>query len=187
MSFIGRQLRYIWVTIVMKLTWILPDWWIVMRFRGLLLKLCLKKCGKNFQVCSNVALNFIGNLEVGDDVAIGHGCWIHSSVSVILESEVMLGPYSIIITGNHSMKNGSYRFGPGKRQPIIIGRGSWAGAGTKILPGVNIGKGVLCAAGSVVTKDVPDYSIIGGAPAKVLKTVDPSDFDNNFDKTDKSG
>ena len=56
--------------------------------------------------------------------------------------------------------------------PIVINDDVWIGAGSIILAGVTIGKGAIIAAGAVVNKDVPEYSIVGGVPAKVLKYRD---------------
>ncbi|OME94712.1 MULTISPECIES: acyltransferase [Paenibacillus] len=57
-------------------------------------------------------------------------------------------------------------------KPIVINQGAWIGIAATIMPGVTIGKHSVVSAGAVVTKDVPDYSIVGGVPAKLLKTID---------------
>lgn len=66
---------------------------------------------------------------------------------------------------------------PKMNAPVTIGDNSWIGARALILPGVHIGNFCVVAAGSVVTKDVPDYSVVGGVPAKVIKMLDPKTFD----------
>lgn len=63
------------------------------------------------------------------------------------------------------------------RKPIIIGDNTWVGARVTILPGVTIGNYCVVAAGSVVNKDVPDYTVVGGVPAKVIKKLNPADFE----------
>jgi len=62
------------------------------------------------------------------------------------------------------------------RKPIIIGDNTWVGARVTILPGVTIGNFCVIAAGSVVNRDVPDYSVVAGVPAKIIKTLDPDLF-----------
>ena len=59
--------------------------------------------------------------------------------------------------------------------PIKIGNDVWIGCNSIILKGVTIGDGAIVAAGSVVTKDVPDYAVVGGAPAKVIRFLDPDE------------
>ena len=53
--------------------------------------------------------------------------------------------------------------------PVIIGSGSWLGFGCQVMSGVRIGKNCVVSAGAVVVKDIPDYSVVGGVPAKILK------------------
>lgn len=62
---------------------------------------------------------------------------------------------------------------PAVRKPITIGEDAWIGAGVIILPGVSVGRGSLLGAGSIVTKDVPEYTVVAGNPARVLRTLSP--------------
>lgn len=61
-------------------------------------------------------------------------------------------------------------------KPILIKKGAWIGAGVSILPGVTIGKYAIVGAGAIVTKDVPDYGVAVGTPARVVKTLDKNKF-----------
>ena len=61
-------------------------------------------------------------------------------------------------------------------EKIIIKKGAWIGAGASILPGVTVGKYAIVGAGAIVTKDVPDYSVVVGTPAKVVKKLDKDKF-----------
>ncbi|HNO78736.1 MAG TPA: acyltransferase [Phycisphaerae bacterium] len=81
----------------------------------------------------------------------------------------MLGPYTVLSSTNHTKLNGSYRYGPGIRKPIELKDGAWTGALSVITAGTTVGNGAAVAAGSVVTKDVPAHSIVGGVPARILK------------------
>ena len=167
------MLKYLWFIIVMKGTWPLPDWRPIMWLRGFLTKPCYKECGRNLQLASGVMINCSNQVVIGNDVYFAHGCWLNAYGDITIEDEVMLGPYTVIATGNHTMINGSYRYGKQQRAPVRINYGSWIGAGVIIMSGVSIGKSACCAAGSVVTTDVPDYSVVGGVPAKVLRICEP--------------
>jgi len=83
----------------------------------------------------------------------------------------MTGPFCTIVAGNHTCKDDSYRFGKYDFGKIVIGSGTWLGANVVITSNVVIGKCCLIAAGSVVTTDIPDYSIVGGVPAKIIKRI----------------
>ena len=173
MGAVKRRLSYFWFFTVTRWTWLLPDWAPLMRFRGWLVKPCFQKCGANFQLESTAMISNSSEMIVGDNVYLARGTWIQGGAGIILEGNNMLGPYTVISSINHTFSGDGYRFGKGQYKPVVMGQGSWTGAGVKILPGVNIGRGVLCAAGSVVTKDVPDFSIVAGVPAKVMGRVDP--------------
>ena len=85
---------------------------------------------------------------------------------------VMMGPDCIIYTQNHrfdDLEKPMIEQGFQKEKPVVIGDDVWIGVRVTILPGVRIGSHTVIAAGAVVTKDIPDYAIAGGVPAKVLK------------------
>ena len=91
----------------------------------------------------------------------------------MLEDEVSIGPGVTLAAGKHTMLRGSYRFGPYDYGHIHVGRGTWLCANAVIASGVTIGRGCVVAGGSLVIKDVPDYSVVCGVPAKLIKTVAP--------------
>ena len=152
----------------MKISEIFPDLVPVMRIRGKLLKPIFRKCGRNFQICSHSMILCPENVSIGDDVYLAYGCWIQGAGGVELNDEIMLGPYSILATSNHTKKDNSYRFGSPRLGPITMGKGSWTGSHVTVLAGVEIGKGAAIAANSVVSKNVPDAVVVGGVPAKTI-------------------
>lgn len=81
--------------------------------------------------------------------------------------------YSAAHPTDPTLRNGTN--GPESGRPITIGPDCWIGGNVIILPGVTIGKGVTVGAGSVVTKDVPDYVVVVGNPARVIKSVEVSE------------
>jgi acetyltransferase-like isoleucine patch superfamily enzyme len=106
-------------------------------------------------------------IKLGKNVFINHLCSFLDLGGIIIEDGVMIGPRVSITSENHPADTSTRNtLIPAK---VIIKRNAWIGAGATILPGVTIGENAVVAAGAVVTKDVPDNTIVGGVPAKVLK------------------
>lgn len=152
----------------MGLTAPLPDVAPMLKLRGWLVRWCFRSCGRNFQIASGVRILFTTRIDIGHDVYIAPGCWIQGVGGVTLGDQVMLGPYTVLATNNHTKQDGSYRFGPGQAAPIAIGRGAWTGAHVTITAGRRIGEGAAVAAGAVVTEDVADHAKVGGVPARSI-------------------
>ena len=146
-------------------------------------KRCMKHCGKGVyirQMSSDI--KGMWNLSVGDGTSIPKGSIIYcTDAPCIIGKKVLFGPRPTIITGDHRIDIlGKYitdvtveeKFVDGVNvydQPVVIEDGVWCGANVTILKGVTIGRGSVVAAGAVVTKSFPPYSIIGGIPAKLIK------------------
>ncbi|AMR32099.1 acetyltransferase [Mucilaginibacter sp. PAMC 26640] len=114
--------------------------------------------------------NFGRFIKLGKDVFINHACSFLDLGSITLEDHVLIGPKVNLITENHPMDPATRRGLVCK--PILIKRKAWIGAGATILPGVTVGENAIVAAGAVVSKDVPDNTVVGGVPAKVIKVID---------------
>ena len=163
------QLRH---NLPLWLVGLLTNWWPdnsrTCRLRGSLTAPFLRRCGKRFALGIDVTLNSPHRLSVGDRCYIARGGWIQAMGGVVLEDEVVTGPYVVIASTNHGFKDGSTVGGGTHPAPIRVGRGTWIGAHAVITAGVTVGRGNLIAANAVVTKDTPDNVIVGGVPAKVL-------------------
>ena len=109
------------------------------------------------------------NIIIGDNSGLG----INSNIgSVKIGNNVMMGRDVIIMSTSHIFNDCSIPMilqGVEKMNAVIVGDDVWIGHRVIILPGVNIGKGSIIGAGAVVTKDVPNYAIIGGVPAKLIR------------------
>lgn len=136
------------------------------------------KIGNNFSIHNNSiiectgVLNEIGeSLEIGDNVGISQNCFIQVRGKVKIGSNVMFGPYSAIFSENHNFSSVSevMTLQGTSRKGVVIEDDVWISTKSVILDGVKIGKGSIIAAGSVVTKNIPPYSIAAGIPAKVIK------------------
>ena len=146
-------------------------------------KHCMKHCGKGVYI-RPMSSDFKGlwNLSVGDGTSIPKGSTTYcTEAPCTIGKKVLFGPHPTIITGDHRIDiPGKYiagvtveeKFVDGVNvhdQPVVIEDDVWVGANVTILKGVTIGHGSVVAAGAVVTKSCPPYSIIGGVPAKVLR------------------
>jgi acetyltransferase-like isoleucine patch superfamily enzyme len=114
---------------------------------------------------------FGSQVTVGRRAYINRGCSIQAAVAVILGDDVHLGPGVRIITISHEIGPSGRRAGDRYSRPVTIGAGAWVGAGSQILPGVTVGPGAIVAAGSVVTDDVAADTIVGGVPARMIRSL----------------
>ena len=110
------------------------------------------------------------NIFIGKNVFINSGCRFQDQGGIKIGDGVLIGHNVVLATINHDID-------PSKRSdmhlaPIVIGNNVWIGANATVLPGVTIGDGAIIAAGAVVTKDVPANVIVGGIPAKIIKTIE---------------
>jgi len=111
------------------------------------------------------------NLILGDDVDLALDVILTTGGGVNIGSRTLVGYRAQILSANHVIPPDRGRvFGAGhEKRPVDIGCDVWIGANCIVLPGVSIGEGSVVAAGSVVTKDIPAFSIAAGTPAKVLR------------------
>lgn len=109
------------------------------------------------------------NLHFGKRVFVNSGCKFQDQGGIYIGDDVLVGHNCVIATLNHA--EDPERRGDMIPQPVCIGNKVWIGANATILPGVSIGDGAIIAAGAVVTKDVKPRTVVGGIPAKVLKTI----------------
>ena len=123
----------------------------------------LDKHGKGINIEKNANFGLGKGIRLGDYSGLGVNCYVRGPLDI--GAYVNMGPDVRIITINHNTEKTDI---PMKGQ-VTICDDVWIGARVIILPGVTIGKGAIIGAGAVVTKDVPEYAVVGGVPAKVLK------------------
>jgi len=131
----------------------------------------LPLCGDDLYVHPNVTIYFPQNIALGNNVYFNRGVFITARTNVKLGNNVLVGPYTVINSGNHKYSDPHT---PIKKQghvvkPILIEDDVWIGAHVTILAGVTIGTGSVIAAGAVVTKSVEPYTVAAGVPAKAIK------------------
>jgi len=113
-------------------------------------------------------------ITVGDGTSIAGSCVISAVRSVRLEENVLLARNVYISDHSHRYTQTDQPVmdqGVEKIKPVLIKKGSWLGQNVVVCPGVTIGTGAVIGANSVVTQDVPDFSVAAGAPARVVKTI----------------
>ncbi len=115
--------------------------------------------------------NAVGDVTIGDDTRIGIHCTMIGPVCI--GSHVNLAQGITVTALNHNFEDTTRRIDEQgiSTKPVVIGDDVWIGANAVILPGVTIGRHAVVAAGAVVSKDVPDYCIVAGVPAKVIKEI----------------
>ena len=113
-----------------------------------------------------ISVDFI----IGDFSGVGDNARIPKGVTI--GNDVMIGRDLKIFTKNHKSDRTDIPMrlqGFTEISPLVIGNDVWIGTNAVIMPGITVGNGVIIGAGAVVTKDVPDYAVVGGIPAKIIK------------------
>lgn len=129
----------------------------------------MKECGKNFQVTATAIINSLAGLKVGNDVYIGPNT-VLIGLDIVIEDEVLIGPNCVISGGNHSFKNGSFRFAPSVGNRVIISKGSWIAANCTVTAGAILPRESILAAGAVLSKPFgTENALYAGVPAKLVK------------------
>ncbi|MFB8145828.1 DapH/DapD/GlmU-related protein [Microbacterium sp. NPDC056003] len=115
---------------------------------------------------------FLGPIDIGVGVYINRDAYVRPNTSI--GDRVNIGPFVRLVTDTHEIGPASRRAGKGRFDPITIGDGAWIGAAVTVVGGVSIGAGAVVAAGAVVVSDVPPNTLVGGVPARVIRSLDES-------------
>lgn len=107
------------------------------------------------------------NIHIGKHVFINMGCKFQDQGGIFIGDGALIGHNVVLATLNHAMS--PHDRGTMIPAPIHIGKNVWIGSNSTILPGVTIGDGAIVAAGAVVTRDVPENTIVGGVPARIMR------------------
>ena len=137
--------------------------------RNLLSRLFGKTVDESFRVFPPFYTDFGKNITVGKNVFINACCHFQDHGGVSLGDGCQIGHNVVFATLNHGLA-------PEDRQttypaPITLGKNVWVGSNSTILQGVTIGDNAVVAAGAVVTKDVPENTIVGGVPARIIRKI----------------
>ncbi len=146
-------------------------------FKAIRYQICrnlFARCGKNVNIEAGAFFYSGRMINIGDNSGIGINCRLPGCVNI--GNDVMMGPWVIILTKNHETSRTDIpmnRQGFTKEQPVTIGDDVWIGSRAIILPGVTIGRGAIIGAGAVVSSDVPEWAVVAGNPAKIIRSRKP--------------
>ncbi|MEL6772164.1 MAG: acyltransferase [Bacteroidota bacterium] len=108
-------------------------------------------------------------IRIGAHSFINHGASLSARVGITIGENVQIAPHVVVMDSDfHAVGDLS---DPGKQAPIVIEDGAWLAIRSTVLKGVTVGRGAVVAAGAVVVKDVPPYSVVAGVPAKVIRQM----------------
>jgi len=136
----------------------------------------------------NSKFSYAENITIGNNVHLGPGCELDGAGSISIGNGVIFAPEVCVYTRTHNFNSPDLRAIPYDNRMlianVIIDDYVWIGRRVIVLPGVQIGKGAVVGAGSIVSKDIPDYAVAVGNPAKVVKYRDSIVFEDLFNKND---
>ncbi|MFP4322210.1 MAG: acyltransferase, partial [Anaerolineales bacterium] len=136
------------------------------------LKQTLASCGEDVTIRPGARVVAPQHIHLGNHIGIGHYCMLNGNGGIRLGNFVLLADHVVLASSSHPVEE--VRFHNTFEAPISIAENAWLGAGAIILPGVSIGENAVVAAGAVVRDDVPDHTIVGGVPARPVRTLELS-------------
>lgn len=131
--------------------------------------------GENSQVLPPFRCDYGSHIHIGSETFINFNVSMIDVGEIRIGSKVLIGPGTGIFTAIHPIDPEVRSTGVEKAKPITIEDQVWIGGNATILPGVTIGEGSIIGAGSVVTKDIPEMSIVAGNPAKIIRKINKDD------------
>jgi acetyltransferase-like isoleucine patch superfamily enzyme len=145
------------------------------RLRTAIYRLAGIEIGPRTSVLGRLAITGPGSihkrLHIGSDCIINAPLFLDLSAEIWIGDRVSIGHHSVFVTADHEVGSHHFRAGNNTGRGIVVGDGSWIAARSTILPGVTIGEASIVASGAIVAHDVPSDALVGGVPARLIKTL----------------
>jgi galactoside O-acetyltransferase len=135
---------------------------------------CCASHGRNVRLRMPVVVYHPEALQFGDDVDVGEFVVLRASGGLAIGSRVLIAAHAVLTTRGHPER--PPRHGRVVDAPVVVEDDVWIGAGAIVLPGVTIGRGAIVAAGAVVTRSVDPMTIVGGVPARPIRSISESEI-----------
>jgi len=136
------------------------------KWRAMILRIFGAKVGSGVHVYPGTKIWAPWNLELGDECGVAKGSILYSQGKIIIGKRAVISQGAHLVTGTHDYKNSGFKL---ITMPIQVGDHAWVAAEAFIHPGITIGEGCVIGARSVVTKDMPDWTICSGHPCIPIK------------------
>ena len=143
-------------------------------YTQILKELFENQIGHGSSIVSPLQVVCADQVKIGKNVFINSNSLLMGRGGITIEDDVLIAANVSLISNNHDM----YQRQVLLCKPVTVRQGAWIGAGATILPGVTVGRFAVIGAASVVTHDVPDYTVVVGNPAKIVRMLDPKEFKN---------
>ncbi len=142
--------------------------------RYCLLRTLARSCGTNVLIGPGVEIRGWSGLSIGDNVSVHRACYVDAQGGITIGSNVSIAHATSLLSFEHGWEDVRVpiKYNPLRLAPVVIEDDVWVGCGCRILAGVRIETRTIVAAGAVVTKNVPRGSVVGGIPARVLKSIE---------------
>lgn len=157
-------------------SWITGIWWKIgnlfpQSIRRIFFRLILKEFGKGSFIDYETYIRYPSHVRIGERTSINRGCQMFAShyykdVEISIGNHVAVAPGVYFLAAGHDYTKLNL---PDTAGSIVVKDNVWIGARSVILQGVTVGEGAVVVAGSVVTRDVPAYTVVAGVPARVIK------------------